>query len=300
MIPNHDATGSSAVKTASPSIAVYGKTIGMDSEIGVLQACVILVSILKTKAMAESEKPEPGKCQCGCGKTTKMNCGRPLLYFDHTHHPDWAGREARELKIQRKNEERREREKHESGPIVGQSKWAKVGIWESSVPKSVPLSVIGPSEQSDRASGDRINEIVVRMQRSPEFVDEQCRILGTQTREARRFYQKNRADNDVGFRILMNLRTRLGAAIRGKGKSGSTRKLLGCSIPELKAHLEKQFTPGMSWENYGAWHVDHIVPCCSFDLTCAEEQRRCFHFTNLQPLWADANFKKGGRTPDAP
>lgn len=62
---------------------------------------------------------------------------------------------------------------------------------------------------------------------------------------------------------------------------------------QLKKHLEIKFTKGMSWENYGKWHVDHIKPCAKFDLTKESEQRKCFHYTNLQPLWAIDNFKKG-------
>ena len=60
-------------------------------------------------------------------------------------------------------------------------------------------------------------------------------------------------------------------------------------------HLEKQFQPGMSWDNHGydGWHVDHIRPCASFDLTDEEQVRKCFHYTNLQPLWAKDNLRKG-------
>lgn len=69
-------------------------------------------------------------------------------------------------------------------------------------------------------------------------------------------------------------------------------ELIGCELSTLKEHLESQFKPGMSWENYGDWHVDHIRPCSSFDLTKNEEQQKCFHYSNLQPLWAHENLKK--------
>jgi hypothetical protein len=78
-------------------------------------------------------------------------------------------------------------------------------------------------------------------------------------------------------------------------KSESTQILVGCTIEELWIHLEKQFKPGMTKENHGKWHVDHIKPCSSFDLTKASEQRECFHYTNLQPLWASENLSKGNR-----
>jgi hypothetical protein len=73
--------------------------------------------------------------------------------------------------------------------------------------------------------------------------------------------------------------------------------LLGCSLGFAKLYLESLFKEGMSWDNYGygndKWHIDHIIPCALFDFTDIEQQRRCFHYTNLQPLWQPENFKKG-------
>jgi len=72
--------------------------------------------------------------------------------------------------------------------------------------------------------------------------------------------------------------------------------LIGASPSFVMGYLEAKFTEGMTWENYGhGWHVDHILPCCSFDLTKEEEQKKCFHYSNLQPLWAEDNLKKGGK-----
>jgi hypothetical protein len=74
-------------------------------------------------------------------------------------------------------------------------------------------------------------------------------------------------------------------------------ELIGCGVSELMAHLAAQFQPGMSWENHGrnGWHVDHIVPCSHFDLTDPAEQKRCFHFSNLQPLWEADNIRKSNK-----
>jgi len=69
--------------------------------------------------------------------------------------------------------------------------------------------------------------------------------------------------------------------------------LLGCSRAELIVHIEKQFRPGMCWGNYGKWEVDHIRPYASFDLSDPAQQWTCFHYTNLQPLWAEENVAKG-------
>jgi len=92
------------------------------------------------------------------------------------------------------------------------------------------------------------------------------------------------------------LGTRLSDALKGKIKVGHTKELVGIPLPELRVYLEKQFRPGMSWGNYGAiWHVDHVRPCASFDFSNSEHQKQCFHYTNLQPLFATENFKKGAR-----
>ncbi|PYL06527.1 MAG: hypothetical protein DME33_13420 [Verrucomicrobia bacterium] len=136
------------------------------------------------------------------------------------------------------------------------------------------------------------------MKSNPEFISAQRRWLGARQSEAARKYVAERRNNDPGFKLLLNLRGRIRAALKGAGKSRQTMQLIGCSIAELKAHLESLFMPGMSWSNYGEWHVDHVIPCCAFDLRSADDQRRCFHFTNLQPLWADDNFKKSGKNPN--
>ncbi len=99
--------------------------------------------------------------------------------------------------------------------------------------------------------------------------------------------------------LLSSLRRRLVEAVRQKRghKSANTLALLGCTIPELRARLEGLFAPGMSWDNYGprTWHIDHVKPCAKFDLTQPDQQRACFHYTNLQPLWAEDNILKGDK-----
>jgi hypothetical protein len=108
-------------------------------------------------------------------------------------------------------------------------------------------------------------------------------------RFAEKFY------SDPCFRLLHNMRNRLGHAMAGKAKSGGTVKLLGCSAPFLRDYIESRFLPGMTWENRRMWHVDHIRPCASFDLTDPAQQIACFHYTNLQPLWATDNIKKNDK-----
>ena len=112
---------------------------------------------------------------------------------------------------------------------------------------------------------------------------------------ARRRRRNERMKTDTQYALRTVLRNRFKSALRDQGatKTVSAISLVGCTIPELKAHLESQFRDSMTWENRGTWHIDHIRPCASFDLSRMSQQKKCFHFTNLQPLWAVDNFKKG-------
>jgi hypothetical protein len=110
-----------------------------------------------------------------------------------------------------------------------------------------------------------------------------------------KIYRYAKLKSNEGFKILCNLRIRINTALKNNSKSKTTKQLLGCSVDELKVYLQSKFTKGMSWDNYGKWHIDHIRPCASFNLTDPEQQKQCFHFTNLQPLWAKDNLSKGAK-----
>lgn len=109
--------------------------------------------------------------------------------------------------------------------------------------------------------------------------------------------QRARYASDLNYHIMMCLRSAMTQAVRlyGHGKRGRSTTLLGCPIEHVIKHLESQFVPGMSWDNHGEWHIDHRRPCASFDLTDPAQQRECFHFSNLQPLWKAENISKGAR-----
>lgn len=101
-------------------------------------------------------------------------------------------------------------------------------------------------------------------------------------------------------KLADNLRCRINAAIDGRSRNNmSAVRHLGCTLDELKTHLEKQFLPGMTWDNHtlDGWHVDHIKPLAKFDLTDPEQFKAACHFTNLQPLWAPDNQSKGSSDP---
>jgi hypothetical protein len=109
-------------------------------------------------------------------------------------------------------------------------------------------------------------------------------------------YQKIKNKTDINWILRKRLRGRLQKALKGIIKSKKTMELLGVPhLDFLKTYLECKFKEGMTWENRHLWHIDHIIPCSSFDLTKPEEQAKCFHYTNLQPLWASENLSKGNR-----
>jgi hypothetical protein len=111
---------------------------------------------------------------------------------------------------------------------------------------------------------------------------------------------RERKKTDIGFRLTCDLRTRLWQVIKGSQKTGSAIQDLGCSVPELKQWFEQQFYPHpvtgeeMTWENWGrtGWHIDHIIPLSSFDLTDRKQFLKANHWFNLRPLWAEENYAK--------
>lgn len=108
---------------------------------------------------------------------------------------------------------------------------------------------------------------------------------------------KARRKVDPQFRIACNLRTRMAKVLKRGTKSGSAIHDLGCTLNELRVHLEFFWEHGMSWENYGRWHIDHVKPLAAFDLTDREQFLQAVHYTNLQPLWAEDNIAKGAKLP---
>lgn len=111
---------------------------------------------------------------------------------------------------------------------------------------------------------------------------------------------RERRKTDAHFRVKANLSSRLSHLLQGHGgKQGrKTLDFIGCSRFELMRHLERQFKPGMAWNNYGSeWHVDHERPCYTFDFSQHGDARICFHFSNLRPLWATENLRRGKDWP---
>lgn len=114
-----------------------------------------------------------------------------------------------------------------------------------------------------------------------------------------RRHVKRKRQMDIGFKIKCNLSRLLIHSLKRQGtsKTGRAIELLDCSIPAFRIYLESLWESGMTWENYGkyGWHIDHVVPCALFDLTNPDHQKRCFHFSNMRPMWAKDNVSRGIR-----
>ncbi len=121
---------------------------------------------------------------------------------------------------------------------------------------------------------------------------ERKRFQKTKKQEATK--RRKRYKEDIQFRLGILLRSRISHLLT----SGSAVRDLGCSLGGFKSYLEAKWQPGMNWDNYSlhGWHIDHIIPLSSFDLTNSKEFEKACHYTNLQPLWSYDNLSKGNRT----
>ena len=136
------------------------------------------------------------------------------------------------------------------------------------------------------------------LRKNPEKVQEYRKRAWEKTgRDRQRRKQAARRATDPTYKLKSLLSNRIRLALGRGSKHSSTEQLLGLSAQGVREYLESLFLPGMTWCNHGidGWHIDHIIPVCSFDLSKEAEQKRCFHYTNLQPLWAIDNLRKAGQ-----
>jgi hypothetical protein len=162
--------------------------------------------------------------------------------------------------------------------------------WSKRYAKNNPNKIKAQIERKKKSGAWRSEEY--RKQRRAYREKHRERI-----RSYHREYQKRWIEKDENHHILMRLRWRLRDALRRDKAKKSTRtiELLGCDIEFFKWYMSERFTKGMTWQNYGKWHIDHIIPCAEFDLRDQLQQRQCFHYSNLQPLWSIDNMRKGAR-----
>ena len=152
-----------------------------------------------------------------------------------------------------------------------------------------------------RRNGESEEEKMIRRKKHRDWYNKNKNILSDKSsirrlknrdkiNENAKNRKRERMKIDKNYHIICNLRTRVWFAIKRRGtkKLIKTEELLGCELEFFKIYLENLWEDKMNWDNYGknGWHIDHIKPCISFDLTQEEEQKKCFHYTNLQPLWA--------------
>jgi hypothetical protein len=128
-----------------------------------------------------------------------------------------------------------------------------------------------------------------------EYLKEYHQVNKEKLEEYRKEYKRERRKTDPLFKMKCNLSTRTWAAFKNKGysKTSKTRKMLGIDWEVAKQHIERQFKKGMNWNNYGEWHIDHIIPLSS--ASTSERLKELCHYTNLQPLWAEDNLSKSDK-----
>src|SRR5882724_7386021 len=120
-------------------------------------------------------------------------------------------------------------------------------------------------------------------------------------RKRDREYRKKKYHRIISHKLKINLRNRINKLLRYGFKNKGTQQYLGCSIYEFENYFQSKFSSKMNWDKFqkGLIHIDHIKPCASFDLTLPDEQLKCFHYTNLQPLWATTKIAKQNRDLEA-
>lgn len=146
---------------------------------------------------------------------------------------------------------------------------------------------------------ERANYYLQYRTENKEYFNTYCKEHYKNNKEWYRNWERNRLKNDLNFRLKKTIGARINEALKSynKGKSNRTIEYLGCSMKEYVLYLESLFTREMNWDNYGKdklWEIDHIKPICKFNLNDEEEMKKCFHYTNTQPLTRVENLKKSG------
>jgi hypothetical protein len=127
---------------------------------------------------------------------------------------------------------------------------------------------------------------------NPEYRKKYNKQYGLKNKDKINKYKKNRKLTNPLFKLSHSICSSIGISIKKQGysKTSRTHEILGCSYEDFKIHLENKFTKGMTWSNYGSWHLDHIYPVSL--ATDEEHLIKLNHYTNFQPLWAEDNIKK--------
>jgi hypothetical protein len=155
------------------------------------------------------------------------------------------------------------------------------------------------SREKDRARYEKRKEAVKERARK-HYLAKRDQILerlkSDEGREKARLRERRKRQDPV-YRVHSNLSATLRASLRGEKRGRKWEALVGYTLETLASHLERQFVNGMSWENYGKWHIDHVIPRRSFLITSPDcpEFKACWALSNLRPVWAAENLRKQGR-----
>jgi len=173
--------------------------------------------------------------------------------------------------------------------------------WQQNNPEK--FAEITKNNSANQYGPEKIERTRVWRQNNPDHLKAYHKRIWIEKKEEILARKRKRKREDPLFRLLENTRTYIWQqttkALNEKGqdyvKEHQTCELIGCTWEEYADHLRSLYKPGMTDENYGEWHVDHIIPCSSFDLSDPEQVKKCFHYSNTQPLWRHENLSKGDR-----
>jgi len=155
-------------------------------------------------------------------------------------------------------------------------------------------SILSRNREWNKHNKDKILKHKQRFhQNNPTYHQDYTKINKEILNEKRRIRESYRSKTDTLFKLKKNYRNRIYDYYSGTNRSKRSKEIIGLSWDEFKNYLESKFQPGMNWDNYGAWHIDHIVPLCSASNEI--ELEKLFYYTNCRPLWAKENIQKGGK-----
>lgn len=141
-------------------------------------------------------------------------------------------------------------------------------------------------KQSVKRKEYYLNNLEQEREKSKKYYHENKETI----RKKNNQWKNDKRKNDGFYRMKINLRHRLRDYLIGESKGKRTKEIVGLDKKEFKSYIESKFSEGMGWENYGEWHLDHIIPLCQAKDN--ESALKLNHYTNLQPLWAEENLKK--------
>jgi hypothetical protein len=188
-------------------------------------------------------------------------------------------------KMRKKEDDRKYREKHKD----------KVKLYKKNWHETNKDRLNAKSKAYNETNKDRLNaKSKAYREVNKDKLKEQRKVYRETNKDKLHKYDMYRYKNNIKRKLSCRLRSRLRDVIKNNYKSGSAVKDLGCTIDELKSYLESKFQNGMTWDNWSlyGWHIDHIKPLASFDLSDRKQLLEACHYTNLQPLWAKDNLAK--------